>query len=67
MNSFKEQFAVESINQNTSLEEACKGADVLIGVSAAGAFTEDIIKNLNKDPVIFAMANPEPEIRPEVA
>jgi len=38
----------------------------LIGVSAAGAFTEEIVKSLNKDPVIFAMANPEPEIRPEL-
>jgi malate dehydrogenase (oxaloacetate-decarboxylating)(NADP+) len=40
---------------------------VLIGVSAAGVFTEDICKSLNKDPVIFAMANPEPEVRPELA
>jgi malate dehydrogenase (oxaloacetate-decarboxylating)(NADP+) len=39
----------------------------LIGVSSAGAFTEEILKSLNKDPVIFAMANPEPEIRPELA
>ena len=36
-------------------------------MSAAGAFTEEIIKNLNSHPVIFAMANPEPEIRPEIA
>ncbi len=40
---------------------------MLIGVSSAGAFTEEIVKSLNKDPVIFAMANPEPEIRPELA
>ena len=39
----------------------------MIGVSAAGAFNEAILKSLNKDPVIFAMANPEPEIRPELA
>jgi len=39
----------------------------LIGVSAAGAFNETILKSLNPDPVIFAMANPEPEIRPELA
>ncbi len=43
------------------------GADVLIGVSAPGVFTEKILKSLNKDPIIFAMANPEPEVRPEIA
>ena len=36
-------------------------------MSAAGAFNEEVLKGLNKDPVIFAMANPEPEVRPEVA
>ena len=36
-------------------------------MSAAGAFTEEVLKGLNPDPVIFAMANPEPEVRPEVA
>jgi len=39
----------------------------LIGVSSAGAFSEDVLKSLNKNPIIFAMANPEPEVRPEVA
>mgnify|MGYP006109874781 CR=1 FL=1 len=43
------------------------GADVLIGVSAPGAFDETILKSLNERPIIFAMANPEPEVRPEVA
>ena len=49
------------------MTEICKGCDVLIGCSAAGAFTEEVLKNLNENPVIFAMANPEPEVRPEVA
>ena len=67
MNAFKEQLANTTISKDTSLAEICVGADVLIGVSSAGAFTEEIIKSLNRDPVIFAMANPEPEIRPELA
>ena len=49
------------------MAEICKDADVLIGVSAAGAFNEQVLKNLAPNPVIFAMANPEPEVRPEVA
>ncbi len=50
-----------------TLEEAAKGADVLVGLSAEGAFTESIVKSLADNPVIFALANPNPEIRPEVA
>lgn len=67
MNAFKETLANPTISEKTSLAEIAKGADVLIGVSSAGAFTADIVMSLNKDPVIFAMANPEPEIRPELA
>lgn len=67
MNEFKLTLANTIITEDTSLEEITKGADVLIGVSAAGAFNEQIMMNLNKDPIIFAMANPEPEIRPELA
>ncbi|KAF1683092.1 NADP-dependent malic enzyme [Veillonella sp. R32] len=44
-----------------TLAEVAKGADVLLGVSAAGAFTEEILKNLAKDSIVFAMANPNPE------
>ena len=67
MNPFKETLANSTITKVTSLAEICKGADVLIGVSAPGVFTEEILKTLNPDPIIFAMANPEPEVRPEVA
>jgi len=67
MNDFKMTLANESITQDTTLEEICKGADVLFGVSAAGAFKVDYIKSMNPNPIIFAMANPEPEIRPEIA
>jgi len=47
--------------------ECCTGADVLVGVSVAGAFTNEILLALNKDPIIFAMANPNPEVLPSVA
>jgi len=50
-----------------TLLEACTGADVLVGVSVAGAFTKEILLALNKDPVIFAMANPSPEVTPDFA
>ena len=50
-----------------SLADAAKNADVLIGVSVAGAFTAEIIKSMNREPIILAMANPVPEIFPEEA
>jgi malate dehydrogenase (oxaloacetate-decarboxylating)(NADP+) len=49
------------------MDEALKGCDVFIGVSVADALHEERIKAMAKDPIIFAMANPDPEIRPEVA
>ncbi|MBE7018497.1 MAG: NAD-dependent malic enzyme [Ruminococcaceae bacterium] len=50
-----------------TLADVAKGADVLVGVSVAGAFTEEMIKTMNRDPIILAMANPTPEIFPEDA
>jgi malic enzyme len=50
-----------------TLTEICQGADALIGISVADAFTEEVLNGLNPDPVIFAMANPELEVKPEVA
>jgi malate dehydrogenase (oxaloacetate-decarboxylating) len=50
-----------------SLEDALKGADIFIGVSKAGLLTPDMIALMNSDPIIFAMANPTPEIMPEEA
>ncbi len=50
-----------------SLEEAVKGMDVFIGVSVEGALTPDMVKSMNEDPIIFAMANPVPEIMPDDA
>ncbi len=64
MDEFKSELA-EKTNKNMqkgSLAEIAKGADVLIGVSARNAFSSDIIKSMNDSPIIFALANPYPEI-----
>ena len=50
-----------------TLAQAVKGADIFIGVSAPGVLTQDMIKTMNTDPVVLAMANPTPEIMPDEA
>lgn len=50
-----------------SLADAMKGADVFIGVSAPGSVSQDMVRSMNKDPIIFACANPTPEIFPDEA
>lgn len=50
-----------------TLADAMKGADIFIGVSAPGVVTEDMIKSMAKDPIVLAMANPVPEIMPDIA
>ena len=50
-----------------SLADALKGADIFIGVSAPGIVTEDMVRSMNKDAILFAMANPIPEIMPDLA
>ncbi|HHZ01126.1 MAG TPA: malic enzyme-like NAD(P)-binding protein [Sedimentibacter sp.] len=69
MNWIKEEMAeVTNKNMKTgSLADAMVGADVFIGVSEANIVTEEMVKNMNKDPIIFAMANPVPEIDPTLA
>lgn len=64
MNPYKEKFAVETSKR--TLEDAFTGCDIAIGLSSAGQFKPEYIKLMAKDPVIFALANPEPEIRPEM-
>lgn len=54
-------------NIKGSLFNAVKDADVFIGVSAAGVLTSEMVNRMKKKPVIFALSNPEPEIRPEIA
>lgn len=56
-----------SDNIEGSLADAVKGRDLFIGVSAAGVLTQDMVKSMNRNPIIFAMANPEPEILPDLA
>ena len=65
MNKFKEAFMIET--EKRTLTEALDGADVFVGLSVAGAVTGEMIKKMAKDPIIFAMANPDPEIDPAVA
>lgn len=65
MNKWKEEQAVDT--DKRTLMEALDGADVFIGVSVKGALTPEMVKKMNHDPIIFAMANPDPEILPEVA
>lgn len=54
-------------NQEGTLKDAMVGADVFIGVSAPGVLTKDMVKTMNKDAIVFAMANPVPEIYPDEA
>ncbi len=65
MNRWKAAHAVAT--ELRSLEEAVVGADVLFGLSAKGAFTPEMLKSMARDPIVFAMANPDPEITPEEA
>lgn len=63
LNAEKQEFAVKA--QGT-LAGAVQGADVFIGVSAPGVLTPEMVKSMAKDPIVFAMANPIPEIQPEL-
>ncbi len=57
--------ALAADTEHRTLEEALVGSDVFLGVSAAGVVTRDMVKTMGTNPIIFAMANPEPEIWPE--
>ncbi len=65
MNSFKERYAVETGAR--TLKDALDGADLFLGLSVGGALTKDMLAAMADNPIIFALANPEPEIRPETA
>jgi malate dehydrogenase (oxaloacetate-decarboxylating) len=69
MNPVKDSVAkhTNAKRQEGSLADVIKGADVFIGVSAEGAVTKEMVEDMNDDPIIFAMANPVPEIMPEDA
>ncbi|PLK26647.1 NADP-dependent malic enzyme [Novosphingobium sp. TH158] len=59
---FKSAHAIET--DKRTLSEAVAGADVFLGLSVAGAMTQDMVKSMARNPIIFAMANPDPEITP---
>jgi malate dehydrogenase (oxaloacetate-decarboxylating)(NADP+) len=65
MNQWKSAHAIKT--ELRTLEEAMEGADVFLGVSVKGAVTQEMVKSMADNPVIFAMANPDPEITPEEA
>ena len=69
LNPYKAEIASRSNPRNVtgSLAEAVKGADVFIGVSAPGVLSAEMIKSMAKDPIVFACANPTPEIMPDEA
>jgi malate dehydrogenase (oxaloacetate-decarboxylating) len=69
MNPFKEEMAriTNKEQKQGTLADALVGADVFVGVSAAGAVTKDMVRSMNENPIIFAMANPVPEIMPQDA
>ena len=63
LNQWKSSHAIET--KHRSLNEAINGADVFLGLSAKGALSKDMVKKMAKNPIIFACANPDPEITPE--
>ena len=64
----KEMMEVTNLSEKTgTLADALKGADIFVGVSAPNLVTADMVASMNKDAILFAMANPVPEIMPDVA
>ena len=68
-NAVKEEIAhrTNPIHQSGTLKEAIHNADVFVGVSQANMVTPEMVRSMDRDPIIFAMANPVPEIMPDVA
>ena len=62
MNKYKDEFAVDT--KARTISDALKGADAFVGVSVRGVITQDMIKQMAPTPIVFAMANPDPEIYP---
>ncbi|WP_309497733.1 malic enzyme-like NAD(P)-binding protein [Sulfurovum sp.] len=63
INKYKAEFAIET--EAKTLDDAIEGADMFLGLSAAGALTKEMVSKMAAEPVIFALANPVPEILPE--
>jgi malate dehydrogenase (oxaloacetate-decarboxylating)(NADP+) len=65
MNKYKDRFALDT--DCRTLSDALRGADVFYGLSVANVMTPEMVKSMAPDPIIFAMANPDPEINPDLA
>ncbi len=65
MNKYKARYAVET--DARTLADAMRGSDIFLGLSGPGILTADMVKTMAEDPLIFALANPTPEIMPELA
>ena len=65
MNKYKELYAAQT--DRRTLAEAVRGADLFLGLSVGGALTPEMLKTMNKNPIVFACANPDPEILPKDA
>ena len=64
LNEYKAEFAIDT--EDRTIEDAMRGADMLLGLSAPGIVTKEMVASMNPNPIIFALANPVPEILPEV-
>lgn len=64
LNKHKAEFALET--EDRTLEDAMRGADMFLGLSAPGIVSKEMVASMNPNPIIFALANPTPEILPEV-
>jgi malate dehydrogenase (oxaloacetate-decarboxylating)(NADP+) len=65
LNKYKQRFVLDT--DARTLSDAVRGADVFYGLSVANVLTPEMVKSMASDPIVFAMANPDPEIRPELA
>jgi len=65
LNSYKESFAIDT--NDRTIKDALKGADMVLGLSSANIITKEMVQSMNDNPIIFACANPNPEILPSVA
>ena len=65
LNKYKQRFVLDT--DARTLADAVRGADVFYGLSVANVLTPEMVKSMASDPIVFAMANPDPEIRPELA
>jgi malate dehydrogenase (oxaloacetate-decarboxylating)(NADP+) len=65
LNKYKQRFVMDT--DARTLADAVRGADVFYGLSVANVMTPEMVKSMAQDPIVFAMANPDPEIKPELA